>query len=191
MQFKALGLLKDAGIPALDILSLEAFREYRLHNSSLFPPGYLLDDFQERYGSLTPAERLMAFTVELAARHGMHSPVTLAMQFLGSVKTLRDCLDDSQFLHAIAMAEVWRAFHFEIFGEHKLAVSGHKVREGAKRGGRQNSSRDVIMARKFQQRRNKSELSDTALKVKIGAEHRLTRSAGINAINRGLKKIVL
>ena len=56
--------------------------------------------------------------------------------------------------------------------------------------------RDVRMARQFQQRqfqqrRQKSKLSATALKEKIGAEHRLTRSAGINAINRGLKKIVL
>ena len=106
MQFKALGLLKNAGIPALSIFSLEAFREYRLHNSSLFPPGCLLDELQERYGSLTPAERLMAFTAELTARHGVHSPVALAMQFLGCVKTLRDCLDKSEFLHAIAMAEV-------------------------------------------------------------------------------------
>jgi hypothetical protein len=76
------------------------------------------------------------------------------------------------------------------------ALTGQKVRHespGADKGGRKsgnNIARDVEMVKEFQKSRQTSPLSDTALKQKIGAKaYKLGRSASIEAINRGLKKL--
>jgi hypothetical protein len=67
---------------------------------------------------------------------------------------------------------------------------GRKVREGAKRGGRRAPDRDRRMAQEFLKRQPQSKMSATALKVNIGVEHGLRRRAAIDAVDRGLKKIV-
>jgi hypothetical protein len=67
---------------------------------------------------------------------------------------------------------------------------GRKVLEGAKLGGRQDPDRDRRMAQEFLRRQPQSKMSATALKVDIGAKHDLRRRAAIDAVDRGLKKIV-
>lgn len=68
--------------------------------------------------------------------------------------------------------------------------TGRKVREGAQRGGRRNPARDLQMAREFNRRRvSGCSLSLSALKAEIGATHGLRRSAAIDAVDRGLRKI--
>ncbi|MET3521455.1 hypothetical protein [Mesorhizobium abyssinicae] len=75
------------------------------------------------------------------------------------------------------------------------ALTGQKVRHespGADKGGRKigkNISRDVSMAKEFQERRKSSRRSATALKEEIGRAYGLGRSASIEAINCGLKKL--
>jgi hypothetical protein len=51
--------------------------------------------------------------------------------------------------------------------------------------------RDIKMAREFQRRKPSAGMSDTALKIDIGRKQRpqLKKSASIEAINRGLKKL--
>lgn len=69
----------------------------------------------------------------------------------------------------------------------KNRAIGEKQREGAKRGGesRQDPKRDLKMWREFERRRPTSSKSDTALKVEIGRQNKLGRSAAIDACNRG------
>jgi len=64
---------------------------------------------------------------------------------------------------------------------------------GAKRGGRTRAQpeRDVAYAREFQARRSSASCSDTELKIRVGKEHGLKRSAAIAAIDRGLEKLRL
>ena len=70
----------------------------------------------------------------------------------------------------------------------RLAGIGQRVVDGARRGGRRNPDRDRQMAHEFRQRRS-TNVSVTALKIKIGLEHGLRRSAAIAAVDRGLKII--
>ncbi|MFP1631220.1 hypothetical protein ACLB6G_05740 [Zhengella sp. ZM62] len=115
-------------------------------------------------------------------------------------------------LHNIAKAEIARGnadsaarFAYEMgvlvervrmkSGWEPAALTGQKVRHetpGAIRGGRQKGqtlARDVALAKEFLARRSRSRLSDTALKASLGADHGLSRSASIDAVNRGLKKV--
>jgi hypothetical protein len=73
---------------------------------------------------------------------------------------------------------------------HRLAQIAKKVIRGARDGGRQDPDRDLQMAREFVRRRQKSGLSDSALMKDIGRKRKLRRSAAIEAVRRGLKKIV-
>jgi len=75
------------------------------------------------------------------------------------------------------------------------ALTGQKVRHetpGANKGGRKRGetiSRDMRLAKEFQRKRLSSPLSDTALKQAIGKKDELGRSASVEAVNRGLKKL--
>ena len=83
------------------------------------------------------------------------------------------------------------AVYVRIFGPQ--VETGRKVWEGAKRGGRRKNKataeRDVRLAKEYQARLPHSRLTPTALKTKIGKEQKppLSRSAAVDAINRGLK----
>ena len=71
------------------------------------------------------------------------------------------------------------------------ALTGIRVREGASRGGRPppNDERNIAMAREFQATRATATNSDTALKASIGKRYGLRRTASIEAIDQGLKKL--
>jgi hypothetical protein len=72
-----------------------------------------------------------------------------------------------------------------------LREFSNKIKEGAKRGGRQNPKRDLRMAWDYQQlRRKHSSISDSAIKEHIGRKYNLKRRAAIDAVNRGLKNFV-
>jgi hypothetical protein len=74
--------------------------------------------------------------------------------------------------------------------EFKDAESGKKSREGAQRGGRRKPQRDIKMAVEFLSLKKRApKISNSALKEKIGKKHSLSRSAAIDAINRGLKRL--
>jgi hypothetical protein len=78
---------------------------------------------------------------------------------------------------------------------HRMAKIGRKSIESGMRGGKQNPMRDMVWAREYLRRRPTSRLTKSALMSRIGAEGfggfpKLGRSAAIDAINRGLKKIV-
>src|SRR6266404_879278 len=60
----------------------------------------------------------------------------------------------------------------------KYLKAGKKVVEAAERGGRRRPpGRDFAMAKKYVQRKPESRLSDTQLKMAIGKEYGLKRSA--------------
>jgi hypothetical protein len=71
-------------------------------------------------------------------------------------------------------------------------VARRKSVDGARGDGRLRSAsvenRDLKMAEEFLKRRGKG-MSDTALKVKIGADFDLKSRASINAVNRGLMRL--
>lgn len=63
---------------------------------------------------------------------------------------------------------------------------------GAKSGGVRRAkieARDIELAKMFQQRRQEATCSDTALMERIAEDYGMSRSAGIEAIKRGLKKL--
>lgn len=72
-------------------------------------------------------------------------------------------------------------------GVKKYAKEGGEARGRALSDG--NTARNNDMAREFKRRRPGSKLSDTALKISIGREQGLGRSASIEAIKQGLKKL--
>ena len=85
---------------------------------------------------------------------------------------------------------------YEILQYEAEIVAGIKTIDGAARGGRragQTLARDLVMAKKFLKRRDErqkgSRISQTALKVGIGAENDLKKSAAIEAINRGMRAL--
>jgi hypothetical protein len=72
---------------------------------------------------------------------------------------------------------------------------GAKVRQGARRGAAARDSqrvtcRNLEMAREYLEKLQRSALSSSALKAKIGKKHGLSRSQSIAAIDRALKEIV-
>jgi hypothetical protein len=83
-----------------------------------------------------------------------------------------------------------RAMMLSFYLGHKVASSAIKTGHGNKtaREGPRKSGRDIQMAISFLERRRRR-LTDTALKVAIGKQHGLGRSAAIEAVNRGLKKL--
>ena len=89
---------------------------------------------------------------------------------------------------ALKQAHVRARFHAVLLSCLNWGISmatGH-------RGGREPGEtipRDIQMAREYEQRRPTSYLSPTALKIDIGRKHDLKRSAAIDAIDRGLKKL--
>jgi hypothetical protein len=110
-------------------------------------------------------------------------------------------------LHKIAIAEIQRGnpdtaarFAYEAGYLHCQAhmkfkwetdtLRGIKVKQSGAKNGRSQPQRDSGMAHEFCSKRTESGLSDTALKVKIGMRYGLSRRAAIDAVNRGLKKIV-
>jgi hypothetical protein len=79
-----------------------------------------------------------------------------------------------------------------ILGLVRIAFNYAKSVAAGHRGGREpgeTKERDIQMAREFQKRRSSSSRSDSALKADIGRKHELKRSAAIEAVNRGLKKL--
>jgi hypothetical protein len=63
-------------------------------------------------------------------------------------------------------------------------------RKGAARRSRSHEDRDVEMALEYCRRQKKGiNLSPTALKMEVGSRWKLKRSASIEAIERGLKKL--
>ena len=71
------------------------------------------------------------------------------------------------------------------------ALRGARIHESAKEGGRArkgiNAERDLDLAKQYRERRKDSNLSDSALKAKIGEKVGLKRSAAIEAVDKGLK----
>jgi hypothetical protein len=72
---------------------------------------------------------------------------------------------------------------------------GAKVHQGARRGAAARDSqrvtcRNLEMAREYREKLQRSALSSSALKTKIGKKHGLSRSQSIAAIDRALKEIV-
>ena len=74
-------------------------------------------------------------------------------------------------------------------GREREYLSGLKVRNGAKKGGRQNPDRDTEMAREYLSRLANKRMSRTALMTRIGEKHGLKPRAARYAIDRGRKNI--
>ncbi len=71
-----------------------------------------------------------------------------------------------------------------------LIETGKKIHDAAARGGRplgQKRSRDIELAREFKRLFNGARQSATAIKISLGKKHKLSRSAAIAAVDRGLK----
>lgn len=98
------------------------------------------------------------------------------------------CLESMQFGGLVQEAQMKQRWE-------PAALTGQKVRHempGSAKGGQKpgsTMSRDVEMAREFQRCRLGFKSSDTALKQKIGAKRGLRRTAAVDAIDRGLKKL--
>jgi hypothetical protein len=145
---------------------------------------------------------LLKWYSEIAARHGSLSPVAIAAAFLGVQHVTIDLLIDNadattpeevarKVKQVYALCDAWHWFHLEVSQEHRRAFSGAKSIEGAQRGGRKkHPGRDQRMAQEFLKRCPTSNLSKSALKAEIGRSYKLRRRAAIDAINRGLEKIV-
>lgn len=68
--------------------------------------------------------------------------------------------------------------------------TGLKIKLAARRGGPKsglNNDRDRELAEKFLERQGKSGMSDSKIKADLGKVEGLSRSAAIDAVNRGLK----
>src|SRR5262245_10767676 len=108
-----------------------------------------LDKWQQNDKKLTTDGALLILTLKVAAQFGIYSPAYLAMNFLRSVRSIEDNSTPSEFLDALAMADAWQQFHFEIFGEHERVVSAINSERGRaagpeKRANNSHRTNDVI-----------------------------------------------
>jgi hypothetical protein len=160
----------------------------------------------EKRGEIGAA--LFRWTHKIELKYGSLSPISVAAQFLGSMFYVTTLLGPKEgaresdldhvtrsmsrdFISVICLCEAWHWLHMDVFGGHRLAMTGHKVGAGRMDpGGHQNPLRDMDMAREFQRLRKESKVSDSRLKEQIGRKYSLRRRAAIYAINRGLQKIV-
>ena len=100
---------------------------------------------------------------------------------LSAVSALRKYLASGNIESAVC-----EAMAVQFFYDKPIFETGRKVREAASLGGRKRGSKDarnIEMATKFLERRPQSTCSDTALKERVGADFRLSRSQSIQAIN--------
>jgi hypothetical protein len=124
----------------------------------------------------------LLWTIAQRRGHGIDSKVGFAARIMDDVRLLREAREKGNSDRAIMMA---------YYLAHKVASSQIKAGHASKtaREGPRKAARDIQMAQSFLERRGRR-LSDTALKVAIGKEYGVqSRSAAIEAVDRGLKKL--